>query len=311
MSKQRYKALGLVGAVALLAGCAAPSVKYVNVKEGMTADVADIYALNAAKVTITPPAPKPATAPADTAAAKTKAATTSQAASPSATALTIGVSAIADDTKRIGIDPTKNVWSSTKVNIEKVANTDRVASIGVETTDNAKTFITTVGGLLVQIVSAGAAALVPEKCVFTPGQSATSFELPGSPSKKATEMVEAKTSDGTSCIKIKYGAAPVEAIQFKDLPTETKTEHYYYSACRDLEVKVTTSDGASVTEKFRVPDSNWLQKVAFPYKGSIAMHSVCGVSVTTTGQANPMAPYEFATEVLKQAEAIRKAGDGK
>lgn len=321
MRKHNLKMLLALGAVAMLAGCAAPSVKYVNVTADMRTDVADIYALNAAKLTITPPAPKPAPPPAGTGTAKASDATAaSQEPSQSGSLMTMSVSAIADQSRRIGVDPTKNVWSSTKVNIEKVANTERVANIGVETTDNAKTFITTVGGLIVKaltfaaptVASAAVDAPAPEeKCVFIPEKGATSYALPGSTIKEATGVVKAKTGGGNSCFQISYGAVPAEAIPFEKLPIETKSEHYYFSACRELTVSLTTSDGTSVTEAFRVPDSNWLQKVAFPYTGSIAMHSVCGVSVTTTAQANPMAPYEFATELLKQAELIRKANDGK
>lgn len=317
MRVQNLTTLSMLGAAAMLAGCAAPSVRYFNIEAKPNADVADIYALNSAKITITPVVPKPAAPPpAPTAEDKSKENKSAQPETPAAAAtLTVGVSVVADQKRRIGVDPTKNVWSSTKVNIEKIPNSDRVATIGVETTDNAKAFITTVGGLVVQAVSMGIAAVAPKappNCAFNPANGSTSFTLPGRTVVTADEnFSDLKSDDGKSCISIKYGAAPPEAIEAKNIPWETKSEHYYYSACREVEVKVEVTNGEPISEKFRVPDSNLVQKVAFPYKGSIAMHSVCGVSVTTTAQANPMAPYEFATELLKQAELIRKANDGK
>ncbi|MDP3229364.1 MAG: hypothetical protein Q8N13_15485 [Acidovorax sp.] len=317
MRVQNLTTLSMLGAAALMAGCAAPSVRYFDIEAKPNADVADIYALNSAKITITSVVPKHAVPPPDPAAVdKSKENKSPQPETPAAaTTLTVGVSVVADEKKRIGVDPTKNVWSSTKVNIEKIPNSDRVATIGVETTDNAKAFITTVGGLFVQAISAGVAVFAPNpppNCAFTPASGSTSFTLPGRTVVAAdTDFSDLKSDNKKSCISIKYGAAPPQAIESKNIPWETKSEHYYYSACREVEVKVEVPNGDPISEKFRVPDSNLVQKVAFPYKGSIAMHSVCGVSVTTTAQANPMAPYEFAAELLKQAELIRKANDGK
>lgn len=303
MSKHRLAAFSLVGAVAILAGCAAPSVKYVNVKADMTEEVSDIFALNTARVTVAVTAPKTE--------GDKKEGDQKQSGAPT---VSFDVSAVADTDKRIGVIPTNNVWSSTKVNIAKVDNTERISNIGIDTTDNGKTLVATVGGLIVQgftlIALTNNNTQQEEKpCLFSPGQAAVTFNLSGSAAKEASK--ETKQRIGNACIEVKYLSTPTDAVPVGSLPVGTKSEYYYYSACREVDVKVTPTIGKSITKRLRIPDSNWLQKVAFPYKGSIAMHSVCGVSVTTTGQANPMAPYELATEVLKQAEAIRKAGDGK
>src|SRR5687767_61099 len=108
--------------VGMLAGCgSSPTVTYIRIATTPPSDnaIADTYYLNRTVLSVTPVA-------ADL--QKQTPATYKLSAEP-----------IEHTEFKVGLIPKNNLLSTTKVNIAKVENSDRVSSIGVETTNNIQT----------------------------------------------------------------------------------------------------------------------------------------------------------------------------
>jgi hypothetical protein len=179
---------------------------------------------------------------------------------------------------KLGIKAVTDWRSSTLVTINKTANTDLVSSIGVEVTDNTAKAINEYGGALVKLIGLGAAldASPAEPCMTN--KAAVTISLP---EELKDEMSFAGNTRTTGCIRIKLQGLPPDAMKASDIPLNTHTHNYYYSACRSAEVTVQQGPGQVVRKVVRVSDPRWVQFVQFPPKGTITSHSECGVSVQT------------------------------
>ena len=88
----------------------------------------------------------------------------------------------------------------------------------------------------------------------------------------------------------------------------------YFSACRSLRVELRFNDPKGDGElhfvwRGRIADPDWIEFVAFPRKGSVRMHSQCGVSVTS--EKDPTRPTDaIISEALAQALAVKEAAKG-
>ncbi|QIL80140.1 hypothetical protein G7047_09655 [Diaphorobacter sp. HDW4A] len=190
---------------------------------------------------------------------------------------------------RVGFLEANDFQRTTKLSVTKRENTELVASIGTETTDNLKASITKVGGLITAAVTVLAAS-GEVKCA--------SHEFLISTAEPTKEIAP--------CIAYKLEEVPKDAIKFNDIPWGKPVSNFYYSACRNLTVTISTSD-AQQSFKLKVPDPNYVQSVRLPFKGSIKKHSICGVSTVTDAQGNPTNSVEALTELLKQISSIREA----
>jgi len=209
---------------------------------------------------------------------------------------------------KVGIRP-NNTWrATTNVNITKVANTDRVDSIGIDTTDNTVKLIGELGGIVGKIVAFATPAGAPGVACISPSHSPLRLDL--DPSKGIEETFNGdgtRAGDGQKgCISVTYDPLPPGHIKTIDLPVGTPSSHYFYSACRDA--TVTFIQGTRrFSEKVRIADPNALQPVQFPFKGTIQMHSECGASVVTDKNAAPATTTQIVDALLVQGKAIKEA----
>lgn len=214
---------------------------------------------------------------------------------------------------KVGVRSKNSLISTTKLNITKADNSDRFASGGTETTDNLKTFVSTVGGILVKstglIVSSQPVPVeqTKESCSITLKEplSLDFATFAGFEVDKETSIRFDENMPETTCIKITVRALPPDARKMDEYPWDVATSEYFYSACRNVKVTVTYLDQRTITKNIRVADPKYYQTVQYPYKGTISMHTQCGVSVKTDALANPYAGLDAFSELLKQTEAIK------
>ena len=216
---------------------------------------------------------------------------------------------------KVGVVSRNNFISTTKLNITKAENSDRYASGGTETTDNVKTLISTVGGIIVKgLTMAGPAPVsAPVQEVPVPDSCATMLTKPFVIEFSSIKDAEnnpnfpvrfVPTDSTTSCVHLTLDPLPPDAKKIDEFPWNTPTSDYFYSACRNLTVTVTYADQHLISKVVRIADPNYYQSVQYPYKGSVTMHSQCGVSVKTDALANPLAGLDSVAELLKQIDAV-------
>lgn len=298
--------LGSFSAAILAAGCSttSPGVTYYDVstpqKTKAAKGVSDVFALDKAKLKITFPAGSKSKSPASSTntagnnAIQTDADSKEEKEAPK-TQVKVDLEILEDSRYRIGIGGANDYRKTTTVNIEKRENTDMVKSVGVATTENLKNTITKFGTLLAAILPLSAR----EDCkkidleIDTQGKAEVINEVAG------------------NCATYTIGALPSDAIKYSEIPWGTEVTHFYYAACRTIEVKLTAVGATDETLKFKMPDPYFVQAVQIPFKGSIRKHSTCGVSTITEATASPTASIEALTELITQINAIKAAGDKK
>jgi hypothetical protein len=211
---------------------------------------------------------------------------------------------------KVGVRPHSSMFVNTKVNIVKIDNSDLVASVGIETTDNVATFISQLGGVITKVVSLAPGVTKPTECIpdenFPLKLVVMPNDLKGSGS--TTLSFDGAGAQGAGgCINLTIQAAPKDAVE--SFPFQQATSDYYYAACRDA--TITLRQGTKTLSKdIRISDPNRWQFVQLPYKGSITTHSQCGVSVKTEG-TSPLNALGIADAIAAQLKAIRDSLDGK
>jgi hypothetical protein len=202
--------------------------------------------------------------------------------------------------QKLGVVPITDWRSSTTVNITKILNTDRVSSIGVEVVDDTTKRITEAGGVVVKLIGLFLADAPEPPCVKAGGV----IEL--DVWNQTTETRTYQGTSGTQCITVKMHEPPVDAITEAQLPLRTRTHNFYYSACRDATITVTQAPSQVITKTVRIADPRRLQFVRFPAKGSITLHSECGVSVQTDKVAADNS-FAIVDALAAQGKAIKDA----
>jgi hypothetical protein len=174
---------------------------------------------------------------------------------------------------KYGIKPIRTWRADTIVNLTKLANTDVVSAIGVDTKDRTVAAIGDYGGAVVKLVGLAAGLRDPQECSFPISVSVASRTADG----RAVEEV----SSDPGCVSVLLAPIPVDAAPRASVPVEVDTSNFYYAACRDATVTVAASATRSAVKQVRVADPRFVQFVQFPGKGSITAHSECGESVVT------------------------------
>ncbi len=214
---------------------------------------------------------------------------------------------------KVGVRAADSFGVSTKVNIVKKENTDLVSSIGIETTDDRKNLIEQIGGVVVKVVTL-AAALAPE-----PGKVDTSCirdnALPVVIALSPADLASTKElkfgvdgkSSASGCISVVLDPLSPDAVA--NIPWDSTTHNYYYSACRNAHVTVKIGNGQDFKSTVRIADPNAVQFVQFPYKGSVTSHSQCGVSVKTDSTGSSVSNLDLISALAVQGKAIKDAID--
>jgi hypothetical protein len=192
----------------------------------------------------------------------------------------------------------------TSLNLTKIENSDLIKEAGTEVVDNR---IETI-----KKVAAGVTTLTTFKAEkeLDPASLPIQFD---DPAKNVSEEGGVVHSADKRVV-VTVGPKPVDALKVSDLPTPLVTQSLLYAACRTATVEYLI-DGKRHQAELKISDPRYVQRVAFPVKGKITMHSQCGVSVSSekeTGVATEAALFEAIAEQAKALkEALDKKGDGK
>lgn len=216
--------------------------------------------------------------------------------------------------EKLGIKARADWRSSTKVNLTKVENSDLVSAAGIEVTDNTAKMITDYGGAAVKLIGLAVGVsskageppcLVPGPAVLIDASAPGTYNgnFPGDPPK----LENIGKPDNKGCIRVTLRELPKDAMPASMIPKDTPTHNFYYSACREALVEVLAGNGTRAGARtVRVADPSHVQVVQFPAKGTIKMHSECGVSVVTDSVAQDNGAA-VATALAEQAKAIKEA----
>jgi hypothetical protein len=293
--RSKYACFIAAGTALLLAGCnTVPAVQYTKIEKPEDAKkVADSFYLAQSEITID-----------KTAETKDSTKKTEE--------FLIVSRPLAYPAYKIGVRPDDSWRVTTKVSIVKIENTDLVASVGVETTDNTATVIGQIGGALVKVIGLVAAlAPLPGECIKADGfpvkLALSAADLAGATGAKTFNFPAAGGAPAAGgCISVAVGELPKDAMPAGELPYDKTTSNYYYSACRDAVVEFTTPK--KLSKKLRIADPNYVQFVQLPYKGSVTAHSECGVSVKTEA-TSPSSATQIIDALATQGKAIKDAID--
>lgn len=203
--------------------------------------------------------------------------------------------------------------ANTTVNITKIENTAVVKSIGSETTDNRAADLEAIGKTV--------ASLIPLVALTASTDTIDRSKLPWSVKAYVPIEADPEGADAGRAIPLKdgvtmtLGALPVDAQPLDRLRLLASTDAFVYAACRDATISFVYADtagnrspGKRFTKTVKIADPRYFQVVAFPVKGSITMHSECGVSVTTGADPSSSA-FDLAKVLAAQGVAIKAAID--
>ncbi len=208
-------------------------------------------------------------------------------------------------------------WTRTTISLTKLENTDLIETAGVEVEDRRVELLQAVGGVAKTLVALGGSAGFIQRA---DPLGCPDFPLSPCELKQPDELGIPKagaTLDTKQHLLVTWGPVPSSAVPsgtfFASLPLAAGNG-LYYSACRSLRVELRFDDPKGEGEvhfvwRGRIADPDWIEFVAFPRKGSLRMHSQCGVSVTS--EKDPTRPTDaIISEVLAQALAVKDAAKG-
>lgn len=211
---------------------------------------------------------------------------------------------------KVGIAPSKQWGIRTVINIEKQPNTALISKIGVETSDDRVKWINSIGSVMIKALPLIGGMQKPVAAVCDP-KFPIEIEFPIDMHENEQEYVfnsNGKITNEAGCIFAKVHRPPVDAERESNIVYGEATEKFYYSACRQVEVQV--NDGGSIiTKSARISDPSHIQFVNFPTKGSINMHSECGVSVVTEKGDGSSASLAIIEALIVQTNAFNQAKD--
>lgn len=218
---------------------------------------------------------------------------------------------------RIMILRDDNAWTRTNVSLAKIENSDLIDSAGISVEDHRAE--------LIETVATAAKTLVPLMVGASPGEQENQ-SIPGCeniamractlPQPSELGISHAAATRGDPSLRISWGAVPASALPTATFIAQLGTRHVhglYYAACRGLEIRAVgegPTNGypqqAIFSWKGKIADPRWVEFVRFPRKGSIRMHSQCGVSISS--EADPtQSTAALITTALTQAAAVKAA----
>lgn len=285
-------------ALILLSGCTAiPTVQYRHVKSSTDMiGMSDAYFLQKSAISIT----------IDEQAQK------DNQGNPVAYAYTLTVTSIPkeDTSKKIAVRPKKNWMGETRLSIAKQENTDLPSSIGTEVSNDVVKNTTEVGSVIVKAISlaalAGAAEDRTPPCLDATKGSYSLTVTPNKPGAHSTSEDGNAAKSEANCVKINYEPIPPDALEFAKAPLTEESSLFYYAACRRATVTV-VHRGKPLTAEVRISDPTYVQAVEFPAKGSLKMHSQCGVSVLSEKAVNQAPASAILDALATQGTAIKEA----
>jgi hypothetical protein len=194
-------------------------------------------------------------------------------------------------------------WKTTHLNVEKYPNTSLIKSISIDTEDNRKEFITSAVSVAGTIAGFQLASTTPTKA--TPEASTYPFigDVESALLKVTKEDPEVELGGklNKNPVTIVFGPVSPDAIPLDKFNFDSNSDVYAFSACRSAKVKF--YDGkdfrmASVS----IADPSYIQTVKVPEKGSITMHSACGVD-TKSEKSSVNSSSEVLSHLVQQVKS--------
>lgn len=219
---------------------------------------------------------------------------------------TTGVAAISvasvpiDSGKKFAVRIIEKFGVKTNLNLTKIENTPLVSQVGSEVTDNRVEWIQQAGSVITKLVPLGAAQeptqdLQPEMLPLTHdnlfGASDRIVLIPNT-------------------LVATLGPLPPDARPLDDIQGLGESRNFVYSACRTLSLDYRIKGRSQKTE-IMVSDPRYFQTVALPVKGTVRMHSQCGVSVSTDKNDGVSSNLALVGAIIEQAKAIAAATEEK
>lgn len=206
------------------------------------------------------------------------------------------------------VRPVDNFFSSTSISITKIPNTDLPTAVSVQFTDNIKTRISQLGGLVTAFIGAGFPLLASENeaCLKEPrlepftliiDKEVNSSQIPSQPCWKYS-------------IKFEIPHPTVGSISWERFEKElgNRVNYFPVPACRDAVITLVRTNGKKpVVIAAKVADPNYVRLAPLPFKGQITMHPICGADISETSGDRFGSFIDDVTEGLKQAKAIEEA----
>lgn len=191
-------------------------------------------------------------------------------------------------------------WKSTNLNVEKYPNTDIIKSLTIDTEDHRKEFITSATSIAVTIAAFGLTASNDKEAypyILDTEDLLTKDKLGDRQGFSATS----DKSLNSKPVNIYFGKIPDDAIETNKFPFTKNSKVYAFSACRTA--KVSFDDGTTRREvSINVADPNFIQTIKIPDKGSITMHSGCGVD-TKSEKSSVNSDAEVLSHLVEQVKS--------
>jgi len=213
-----------------------------------------------------------------------------------------------ESARRFLVQPVNNFFSSTSISITKIPNTDLPTAVSVQFTDNIKTRISQLGGLVTAFIGAGFPLLAKasDECMKEP--KLESFTLTIDKEVNFTEIPSQPCWQYS--IKFELPHPAVGAISWERFEKELGNTVRYFPvpACRDAVITLMRATGKEpVIIAAKVADPNYVRLAPLPFKGQITMHPICGADISETSGDRFGSYIDDVTEGLKQAKAIEEA----
>lgn len=214
-----------------------------------------------------------------------------------------------ESAQRFLVRPVDNFFSSTSISITKIPNTDIPTAISVQFTDNIKTRISQLGGLVTAFIGAGLplfASEIDKEC--DQEQKLESFTLMIDKEVPFTKLPSQPCWEYS--IKFEAPQPTFGAISWERFEKELGKKVCYFPvpACRDVVVTlvpVNRKNPVIITAK--IADPSYVRLAPLPVKGQITMHPICGADISETSGDRFGSYIDEITEGLKQVKAIEGA----
>lgn len=214
---------------------------------------------------------------------------------------------------KIGLIHSDGIGVTTNLVLSKVANTDLVSEIGVTVSDKRIEYIKNVAEVIktaIPLIAGFAAGDVLNAETDLPYEFNLAEELPKLASNEKDITIKKPG------VQMKISAIPPDSVGrnvvFQENPTKA-TSDFFFSACRSITVDTAIKDKNGNIDKLtingKIADPQYLQRVELPIKGKVAMHSQCGVSVSSDTDPGVSSSAAIAEALATQGKAIKDAID--
>jgi hypothetical protein len=205
-----------------------------------------------------------------------------------------------------------NSWGvKTNLNLATRENTLMVSSVGTEVEDNRVKYIQQAASVIAALIPLIALAPTSEPS-FPAVIDVSRIHLTLGQDDGKEKTIQGKLN-GLQDYTVKYGPVSPSAIAKNSYDFSGDQNVFVYSACRDAVITFDVSNGVAKqthSATIRISDPNFVETIAFPQKGQVAMQSACGVTVTSQ-PVNTASALEILTALIDAGKTIRDAEKNK